>query len=194
MLFVTYLEYLGFVSGLACVWLNVRARLEAWYLALVSVLSYAVVFWHSGLYADAGLQIFFAIQSVYGLWQWSNKRPTSASFLRNITHAEYAYYSAFFAGSFGTIYYLLVRHTDTNVGFLDALCTAMSVVAQLMMANKIVQNWVVWLVVDLIYVGLYAYKSLYLTAVLYGVFCLMAWYGWIHWKTLMHSNQSRQYG
>lgn len=181
-----WIEIVGFITGLACVYLNTKENVWGWPIAMLSVVFYGIVFFNAKLYADAGLQAFFFVLCTYGLVQWLRKVDAHK--------ALYISESNIFINVLGVVstllltivlYYLLTSYTDSDLPMLDAFTTAMSIVAQFLLARKKIENWIYWTIANCVYVGLYIYKGLFLTAVLYFIYIFLAVYGYYEWKRLM---------
>lgn len=182
---MNWLEVASFVLSLACVACNIRQNPWGWVFAIAGSALYAIVFAESRLYGDAGLQVFFIGASVYGLWQWLFGHMPDASLPlrpRRMAPQVVAISVGAWAVGYGVLAWFLSRHTNSDVPHLDAFLTAGSIVGQFALARKFVENWWIWLFVDTLYIGLYIYKSLYLTAVLYALFVLMCVAGLRTWK------------
>ncbi|WP_192823349.1 nicotinamide riboside transporter PnuC [Rufibacter sp. LB8] len=176
-------EWVGFVTGLLCVWLAARQNVWTFPIALISAAFYVAVFFDALLFADMGLQVMFGVLNIYGwyLWLFKNgervERPVT-----NTTKTQWLWLLVLTpAFGFGLGRYLDVT-TSADIPYWDAGTTAVSLAAQWLMSRKKLENWLIWLVVDIIYVPLYLYKELYLTAVLYAIFVPLAWYGYRDWK------------
>ena len=179
-------ELLGAGLGVAMVWCNLRVNPLAWPLAIASSLLYLPVFWQARLYGDAVLQLLFVAVAFWGWWQWlratdASGRPLAVGYL--LPRARLAALAAM-ALLWPAIALLLMRTTDTDVPWWDAFPTAGSVIGQFLLARKRVENWPVWVVVNLVAIGLFAYKGLWLTVVLYALFTLLALAGWRAWSRL----------
>ena len=177
------LELFAALVGAISVWLSVRQKIWSWPTAIVNVGLYAVVFYQAKLYADMGLQVVYAVLSVYGWYEWlyggagrtelrvSRTRPRLAALLALIAAAGSALLGM-----------LLHRATDAALPFMDSFLSSTSLVAQWMMTKKLLENWLVWIAVDVLYVGMFIFKGLYLTAGLYAVFLALAVKGYIDWR------------
>jgi nicotinamide mononucleotide transporter len=181
---VTWLELVAFVLALGTVWMNIRVNPLGWPLAIVSSLLYVGLFWHSRLYGDASLQVFFALVALWGWWQWlhgtqDDGRPLEVRTLatRGRTRVLLALLVAWPATG-----WFLKRWTDTDVPWWDAFPTAASVLGQWLLGRKYLENWPTWLVVNVVSVGLFAYKALWLTVVLYVVLLVLSVVGWRAWR------------
>ena len=180
---VTWLEIGAFVLSIWMVIANMRVQLIAWPLAIVSSLAYLLLFAHSRLYGEAGLQVVFVAVAAWGWWQWrfGKQADGQALAVRYLgTRARWALAAATLA-AWPLLGLLLQRVTDTDVPFWDALPTAGSVAGQWLLGRQYVENWPVWVAVNVVSVALFAYKGLWLTVVLYGLFLLLALVGWRTW-------------
>lgn len=175
------LELISFLLAVITVVLNIRQKHWAWLFSIVSSATYAVVFFEARLYGDMGLQFVFIGASIWGWSMWlrgADNAPLVVTRLRPGTRAWVLV--AWFAG-FVLLSTFLDHFTDTDVPHADGFLTAGSLMGQLLLARKKIENWHIWIAVDILYVGLYVYKGLMLTAVLYGVFVLLAIAGLRAW-------------
>lgn len=183
------LELLAAATGVISVWLSVRQNIWSWPTAIVNVALYYVVFWQAKLYADMGLQVVYAILSIYGWYQWlyggqGRSRLRVARTSRRIA-AVLTLLGALGSAILGT---LLHRATDAALPYLDSLLSSTSLVAQWMMTRKLLENWLVWIGVDVLYVGMFLYKGLYVTAGLYAVYLALAVKGYVDWRRSLTSS------
>lgn len=177
------LELVSFLLSVLTVWLNIRQNHWAWLFAILASLLYAAVFADARLYGDAGLQFVFVAVSVWGWYQWlrggEQHRPLRVS---RLDRAGWILAAAAWTIGFLALSWFLHRYTDTDVPHMDGFLTAGSLAGQFLLSRKKIENWLVWIVVDVLYVGLYLYKHLTLTALLYALFVLMAAAGWRSWR------------
>lgn len=177
------LELFAAALGVLAVWLTVRQNPWCWPIGLVMVLLYSWIFFEVKLYSDMLLQLVYAVLQLYGWWQWT--RGGDAHRGREVSRLSaggLAFSLALGAvGSLG-LGYLMATYTDAAQPWLDAALTAFSLVAQAWMAQKRLECWPLWLVLDVLFVGLFVYKALYLTAGLYALFTLLAVQGWLAWR------------
>ncbi len=191
----TWLEVVAFILALAMVVLNIRELHWGWPLAIVSSLMYFAVFWRSKLYGDASLQIFFALIALWGWWQWlrGSRSATSEAGLRVARLSRWGIIWTI-AGS-ATLWpvtgYFLKTCTDTDVPWWDAFTTALSVVGQFLLGRKFIENWLLWIVVNVTSVALFAYKGLWLTVILYTLFIALSVVGWRAWQHRLASASLR---
>ncbi len=178
-----WLEATAVAFGIISVYLSVRQNIWSWATAIVNVLFYFLVFRQAKLYADMGLQLVYFALSVYGWYEWlyggtnrtvlkvSRATPKMSLVLATVVMVSVAVLGTLFA-----------RATDAALPYLDSTTASTSLAAQWMMTRKVLENWAVWIAVDVVYVGMFIYKSLYLTAGLYAVFIVLAAMGWAQWK------------
>jgi nicotinamide mononucleotide transporter len=185
---VNKLELIAAVIGAISVWLSVRQNIWSWPTAIVNVVLYALVFYDARLYADMGLQVIYAVLSVYGWYEWlyGGEGRTELQVTRTRPRLGIALGVIALAGSaaLGT---LLHHETDAALPYMDAALSSTSLVAQWMMTRKLLENWLVWIAVDVLYVGMFLFKDLYLTAGLYAVFLALAVRGYIDWRRSMRA-------
>ncbi len=180
----SWLEIVAVVLALAMVLCNIREIHWGWPLAIASSLLYFALFWHSKLYGDASLQIFFAIVAFWGWLQWLRGHRADGSALRpvRLTPRGMALTIASSALLWPMTGWFLKNYTDTDVPWWDAFPTAVSVVGQFLLGRKYIENWIVWIVVNAVSVGLFAYKGLWLTVGLYLVFIALSVVGLRAWQ------------
>jgi nicotinamide mononucleotide transporter len=139
------------------------------------------VFFDARLYGDAGLQGVFIAASIWGWWQWLRGAEGRPLPVTRLSRAGWIASLAGWAVGFLVLSAFLKAYTDTDVPHMDGFLTAGSLLGQLLTAKKKIENWHTWIVVDVLYVGLYIYKGLHLTAVLYAVFVVLAVLGLRAW-------------
>jgi nicotinamide mononucleotide transporter len=188
---VTWLEVLAFVLALANIACNVYEIHWGWPLTVVASLLYGWLFFESKLYGEAGVNVFFALTALWGWWQWLRGR-------REETGERLQVESLDRSGLEITVIAWLVLWlvcsaalygvTDSDVPWADGFVTAGSVVGTILLGRKLIENWLVWLVVNAVSMPLFLYKGLNLTVALYAVFLVLAWWGWRSWKARMQAS------
>ena len=177
------LEVLAVITGIISVYLSTRENIWSWPTALVNVALYFVVFYEAKLYADMGLQAVYFALSLYGWYEWlyggENRTELHVSRTPQALGVKLAVMGIACAAVLGTV---LARFTDAALPYIDSATTSTSLVAQWMMTRKILENWVVWVAVDVVYIAMFIFKRLYLTAGLYAVFLVLAVMGYVQWK------------
>ena len=178
----TWLEWVGTLSGFACVYLAARQSIWNWPVAIISVIAYSILFYDYQLYGDAFLQLYFMATSFYGWYYWLKKKEAHEKPIELLSAGGLL--KVAFIGAVLTLLlgWFLDTYTDTNVPYADGFCTAISFIAQFLMTRKVLQNWILWIIVDICYIPLYLYKDLMLTAILYTLFLGLAVMGYLQWK------------
>jgi nicotinamide mononucleotide transporter len=180
---VSIYEILGVIFGVVSVYLTVRQNIWCWPTGLVNVGLFIIVFFQAKLYADMGLQVLYVVLCLYGWYAWlhggAHHGPLKVS--RIPARALGGLLVAGVALALPLAFFLR-KATDASMPLLDASTSSFSVVAQAMQTKKWIENWWVWILVDVVYVGMYVVKGLYLTAGLYGLFLVLAVMGLAQWR------------
>jgi nicotinamide mononucleotide transporter len=178
----TWPEIIGVITGLLCVYLAAVNNIWNWPFAIISVGIYIFIFFEARLYADMGLQFYFMAMNIYGWYHWSrrptNEKKTPVTFISKRELIISAIAVVLFTCILGSV----LKYTTASFPYLDSFCTACSLVAQYLLARKVLQNWLIWIFVDVIYVGIYVFKNLHLTAIMYAIYVAMALLGYLDWK------------
>jgi nicotinamide mononucleotide transporter len=183
---VSLLELFAAIVGAVSVWLSVRQNILSWPTAIVNVILYVVVFYQAKLYADMGLQVVYAVLSIYGWYEWLYGGEGRSELHVTRTGPGLAALLTLIALSGSVLLGTLLRHaTDAALPYMDSFLSSTSLVAQWMMTRKKLENWLVWIAVDVLYVGMFIFKGLYLTAGLYLVFLALAVKGYVDWRRSM---------
>jgi nicotinamide mononucleotide transporter len=176
-------EILGFVSGALCVWLVARQNVWNWPLGIANNITFLVLFWTAGIYADSVLQLVYLGLAGYGWWSWL-RGGTARTTLKvsRTTRGQWIVLGA--TGVLATVglTVLLDTATDSTVPLPDAATTVLSLLATWGQARKKLESWWLWITADVIYVPLYAYKDLWLTAALYVGFLALCVLGLRNWR------------
>ncbi|GAA1938833.1 nicotinamide riboside transporter PnuC [Agromyces allii] len=187
---VSVVEAVGFLTGALCVWAVARGSILNWPLGLANNLAFLLLFAGVGLYADAALQVAFGVLGVYGWVQWSRRRrvadgvtdaAASALPIRRATRRELVVGSLIALVATIGVGYLLAAETNSQVPWPDAFILAFSLFATWGQAKKLLEQWYVWIAVDLVSIPLYLVKGLWLTALLYTGFLALCVYGLARW-------------
>ena len=188
----TWLELVALVLSVWMVLCNFRVHPLAWPLAIISSALYGVLFLHSKLYGEASLQGLFIVLAGWGWWQWLRGTGDGGAPLvvRWLSAKQRLLALALTLAAWPLLGLLLQRVTDSDVPFLDALPTVGSITGQILLARKRVENWPVWVAVNVVSVGLFAVKGLWLTAGLYALFTVMALAGWRRWAALAQDGRA----
>ncbi|SHF83027.1 nicotinamide mononucleotide transporter [Mariniphaga anaerophila] len=182
------IELLGAILGLLYIFFSIRQHILTWPTGLFTSLLYTVVFFQSGFYADMGLQVYYVAISIYGWYFWLKggakkqvadkagvpvKRTPKQIMVVGLPVTALIYIA---------LVLILTNFTDSTVPYLDSLTTALSITATWMLAKKYIEHWLIWIFVDLLSAGLYVYKGLWPTVVLFIVYTVMAVLGYVEWR------------
>ncbi|MFU8803201.1 MAG: nicotinamide riboside transporter PnuC [Bradymonadaceae bacterium] len=180
------LEIAATIFGLASVWFTVRQNILCWPTGLVMVILYAFIFFDVRLYSDMGLQIVYVFVQIYGWHHWLKGGPRDKQLpVRMLRGTQrLTWLAVAVIGTFG-LGLVMDTYTDAELAYWDAATTVLSLIATWFMARKILESWVFWIVVDVLAIGIYTVKSLYLTAGLYAVFLVLATIGFFAWRRSM---------
>lgn len=180
---VSNAEILGFATGALCVWLVARQNVASWPIGIANNLVWILLFATAGLFADSLLQVIYIALALWGWWAWTHRDGRRGDLpVSSTTAAQWRW--LLLAGLAGTLTltWALDTQTASSVPFLDALTTTLSLLATWGQIRKKVQSWWLWMLADVIYVPLYAYKGLNLTAVLYVGFFALCVRGYLAWR------------
>ena len=193
----TWLEIVAVVLSLAMVGCNLRINPLGWPLAIAASALYGLLFVHSKLYGEAALQLVFITFGAWGWWQWLRGTTAEGDRLpvRSLSHRQRWLALALTAAGWPLLGALLDYATDSELPYLDALPTVGSLVGQYLLARKWLDNWAVWLAVNVFSVVLFASKGLWLTVALYAVFAVLSVVGWRAWaKRLAGADRGLRHG
>ena len=176
------LELIAVVFAIAYLVLAVRENILCWLAAGISTSIFLIIFWDVKLYMESGLQIYYLAMAGYGWHQWRRVNDESSG-LQVSTWNVQQHVSAitviallsFFSG------YLLRAGTDAQLPYLDSFTTWASVVTTFMVARKVLENWIYWLVIDSVSIFLYIDRELYFTSILFAVYIVIIFFGWYSW-------------
>ena len=177
------LEVVAVAFGIVSVFLSVREHIWSWPTALVNVALYTVLFYRTGLYSDMGLQVVYFVLSIYGWYQWlyggAGKTELQVSRApRGVWIAVSVIGVAFWAVDG----YATSHLPNVSLPYVDAATTTVSLVAQYFMTRKYLENWTLWILVDVVYVGMLMFKGLNLTAFNYAIYLVLAVMGYVAWR------------
>lgn len=176
-------ELFGFITGVLNVWLVTRENIWSWPLGVLNAVFYMVVFARTGLYSDTGLQVVYFVLSLYGWYHWLRGGPQHEAVVVTRTPKRlWVILTVIAIVTWFTLSNITKRLPGAAMPHLDAALVATSLVAQWMMTRKLLENWILWIAVDVIYIGLFVNRHLPLTAVLYTVFLGLATLGYFQWR------------
>jgi len=177
-----WIEVAATVFGLLCVWLTIRQNIWCWPTGLVQVLLFIVIFYEVKLYSDLILHVIYVVMQLYGWHHWLHGGRDRATLIvtGQSRSAVLTWVAVTICGTVGWGY-AMASFTDAAVPYGDAFTTVASLVAQWLMARKKIESWFFWIAVDVVAIGVYLYKALYVTSGLYAVFLVMATAGYFAW-------------
>ncbi len=181
------IEIIGAVIGLLYLYLEYKANKWLWPVGVVMPVVYVWIFFQSKFYADMGINVYYFFASIYGWIYWTRHSQQEEKELP-ITHTPRRHILPLVVAGmvlFVVIAYILVQHTDSPVPYGDSLTTALSVIGMWLLARKHLEQWGCWFVVNLISCGLYLWKGLYPTSVLFAIYTVISLFGYIKWKRMM---------
>jgi len=193
----SYLELTGVVTGLICVYLAAINNIWNWPFAIISTAIYVYIFEQNALYADMGQNAYLLGINIYGWYYWvkkpkgDEKRP-----VLSITKKQIIWSVIIVAVASPALGYTLIslapilHYKPAAYPYLDSFCTACSLVGQVFLARKVLQNWLIWIFVDIIYVGIYIAKDLQPTAFMFAVYTLIALFGYLDWRKEYRKQQN----
>lgn len=178
------LQIVGTALGLLYLWLEYRANIWLWVVGAIMPMVHGVLYLTSGIYADAAMQLYYVLAGLYGfvVWRLGVTRKRKVIAIQHTPTRWIAPLVVVYAVLHVVMYFVLTEFTDSRVPFFDSMSTALSIVAMWMLSRKLVEQWLVWLVVDAISVGLYLYKGIPITAMLYTLYCALALAGYMRWR------------
>lgn len=186
-----FLQIAGAVLGLLYLWLEYKADVWLWVVGIVMPCVHSVLYFKSGLYADAGMQLYYVAAGIWGLAVWLLARRSDRIHevpqgkeslpIRRTPLRTALVLIPVYAALHALLYFILVRFTDSTVPFWDAMTTALGMVAMWMLSRKYTGQWLVWCAVDAITTALYIYKGIPITACLYGLYTILAVAGYRKW-------------
>ncbi len=178
-----YIEVLGAISGLIYLYFSIRQIIWLWPLGIITSLLYIYVFHATKFYADMGLQVYYFFISFYGWYNWIYGKKGNKKLSVQNAGVRLLLLLTVITGLFTVIIAnFLIRYTDSTLPWWDAFTTAASIPATWMLARKIIENWLFWIIIDAVSIGLYIYKGLYPTVILFTVYTSLAFAGYFKWR------------
>ncbi len=184
-----WLDIVTTVLGLAYILLEYRASVWMWLAGFLMQALGIVLYYQKGLYADCGMEFYYLAMTVYGYWKWIH--GTASKEALPITHFPRSLvlpWLAIIAVVWATIYWLLVTFTNSNVPLADSFTTALSIVGIWALAHKYLEQWFIWIAVDVVTSVLYFYKDIPFKASLYALYVVIAIMGYFKWRQIMRNN------
>jgi len=189
------IELIGAILGLLYILFSIRQHILTWATGLLTSALYIVVFFQSGFYADMGLQVYYVFISIYGWYFWlkgekkaarNSEQQVPVTRIKKRVLVKSAIVTLLI---FLFLIFILKRFTDSTVPVMDSLTTALSITATWMLAKKYIEHWLIWIFVDFFSAGLYVYKNLWPTVVLFIIYAVMAIVGYLEWKKDLNKSE-----
>ena len=188
------LELTAVVFAIIYLVLAVRENIFCWFAAGISTLIFLFIFWDVKLYMESGLQVYYFVMAVFGWYQWRLASDGSTSLQISMwSMRQHLIALALIALLTLLSGYLLNSGTDAQLPYLDSFTTWASVVTTYMVARKVLENWIYWLVIDSISICLYIDRELYFTAMLFAVYIVIIFFGWFSWSKKYQPNMKAVY-
>lgn len=178
---MSLIEIIAVVFSLLCVWLATIRHLLNWPIGIIGVTAYLILFYQVRLYADMSLQVIFILQGFYGWYNWGNGK-TEVDDVSYLDRKKIILYSILILFLGTTWSYILVNYTNAATPYIDSFVSTLSLTANWLLAKKKVENWILWIIANIIYIALFWYKELYLSSGVYVIFLILAIKGLIGWK------------
>lgn len=186
----TWLEAVAVLFGLLSVWYAKKANILVYPTGIVSVLIYVYICYFAGLYADMGINFFYFVVSVFGWYKWTRKDASNKVLpISDCSRKEHLLGVIATVVFFLILQYILRKYTDSTVPYWDSFTTAIFITGMGLMALKKIENWIYWIVGNVVSVPLYFHKDLLLTSFQYSVFLVLAVMGYIGWRKILKQSQ-----
>ena len=186
-----WLDIVTTVLGLAYILLEYKASPWLWLVGFVMQALGIVLYYQKGIYADCAMEFYYLLMTVYGYWRWVKGSKTKQELpIRHFPRRLVLLWTGIIAGIWAVIYWLLVTYTNSNVPLADGFTTALSLVGIWALAHKYLEQWFIWIAVDIVTCGLYFYKGIPFKGSLYGLYVIIAVFGYFKWKRLMNGNRN----
>lgn len=182
-----FLEIISTISGIACVYFQTREKIIAWPFGILSVSLAVFIFYREMLYSDFILHSIYIILNIYGWYYWSKVKRKAHSKVKileiqSISRFQIIWWLIIIFSVTGMWGYFMHKNFNASFPYLDAFTTAGSLVAQYLLARKVLQNWLIWIAVDLVAIGVYLAKDLYFFSALFMVYLLLCIKGYFDWR------------
>ena len=186
------LELLAVIFAVAYLFLVVQENSLCWYAGGISTLIFLLIFWDVKLYMEFGLQIYYLAMALYGWYQWRDaNRETASLKVSKWSARQHVFALALIATLTFVSGSLLNSGTDASLPYLDSFTTWASVVTTYMVARKVLENWIYWLVIDSASIYLYVDRELYFTSLLFVIYIVIIFFGWCSWSKSYRQRRER---
>lgn len=191
----TLLEFIATTMGVASVTFSMMRRILVYPTGIVSVSIYIYLTATNKLYADAGVNFYYLIMSIYGWYNWTTGEMDASQIKVAVNnHKENLISLMILVVSFITLSQVLSHFTDSDVPYWDAATTSFAIVGMWLMAQKKLENWIAWIITDLLSVPLYYHKGLVFTSLQFLIFTILATWGFFIWRGILNRNTNSAVG
>jgi len=181
-----WIEVCGTLTGLIYLWFSIKQNILTWPAGLLTSILYIWIFFSAKFYAGMGLQFYYVIISIYGWWSWNNgDLGIKGDKILHVSRTSLKIWTGIlliFLLLFGVTAYILINFTDSPIPYWDSFTTSLSIIATWMLARKKFEHWFLWMIIDTISIGLYIYRELYATTILFIAYTIMAVIGYFEWR------------
>ncbi len=185
----SWLEIIAVIFGILSVWFARKENIWVYPTGIVNVLVYVYLCFYAGLYADMAINAFYFVMSVFGWYNWARRTETSEHVpISSLSFKQWLFYILLIIVAFGIIYFVLLNYTDSTVPKFDSFTTALFIAGMWLMAIKKIENWLFWIIGDVLVIPMFAIKGLAFTSVQYIVFLILAIMGYIEWRKRLTFN------
>jgi nicotinamide mononucleotide transporter len=179
----SWLEIFAVMFGISSVWFARKENIWVYPTGIVNVLIYVYLCFYAGLYADMAINAFYFVMSVFGWYNWSRRIDTlNHVLISSLNIKQWLLYILLIFVAFGLIYYVLLNYTDSTVPLFDSFTTSLFIVGMWLMAIKKIENWLLWILGDVLVIPMFAMKGLAFTSIQYIVFLVLAVMGYFEWR------------
>lgn len=184
-----WFELIAATLGIIGVFLQIKQNFWYWALSIIMVIMYIFVFYETKFYADMSFQFYYLIMGIYGLYYWKKNRTLTTNndkattiIAKKLSLKQLSISIILAAIFFSIIYFILYNYTDSEVPIGDAFTTSLSYIATWLLVKKYIENWIFWIVINVVSASLYIYKDLYPTSILFIILTILAFVGYYKWK------------
>jgi len=188
----SWLEVIAVIFGILSVWFARKENIWVYPTGIINVLIYVYLCFYAGLYADMAINAFYFVMSVFGWYNWSRRVDSTHHVpISSLSLVQWVFYVILIAVAYGIIYYVLLHYTDSTVPRFDSFTTALFIAAMWLMAIKKIENWLLWILGDVLVIPMFAIKGLAFTSVQYIVFLVLAIMGYIEWRKRLNPGKTK---
>ena len=185
-----WLDIVTTILGLAYILLEYRASMWMWLVGFLMQALGIILYYQKGLYADCGMEFYYLAMTVYGYWRWIHGGAAKKQLpIRHFPRRLVLPWLTLIAAVWAIIYWILVTFTNSNVPLADSFTTALSIVGIWALAHKYLEQWFIWIAVDVVTCVLYFYKDIPFKASLYALYVIIAIAGWLKWRQMMKETE-----